>query len=115
MIFRTSQNIFKDFGEYFDSNWMDKDALAHPPSPKWRGPKKIQFEDVDIWEVIIESGRGKVYASWCPYAEFFMLLIPDYRGWGDKEIEYYWSEKELRKRLDELKVPYSINQVWVEE
>jgi hypothetical protein len=115
MIFRTSQNIFKDFGEYFDPNWMDKDTVTYPPSPKWVGPKEIQFEDVDIWEVIVESGRGKVYASWCPHAEFFMLLIPFKNGWGTESIEYYWSEKELIKRLDELQVPYKINQVWVDE
>ena len=113
-LFRSSQNIFSDFGEVFDPNWMDKDTITLPPSPKWVGPAAIQFEDVDIWEVIIESGKGKVYAAWCPYAEFYMVLIPDNLGWGCTAIEYYWSHKELLKRLDELTIPYVLHKKWIE-
>ncbi len=28
MRFKTTQNIFKDFEEYFDPNWMDSDSDA---------------------------------------------------------------------------------------
>lgn len=116
-IFRTTQNIVSDPGEFFDENWMDSDTLILPPSPKWDYKRPIRFEDVDIWEVIAETGRGKVYAAWCPYAEFYIILTPEIPkfGWGVKDIEMYESHKEVLKRMNELNIPYTLHNKWVEE
>lgn len=62
-------------GEVFDANWMDRDTLQMPPSVPWSGNRPIRFEDVDIWEVITEwSGLSGVYAAWCPYAEYYIVM-----------------------------------------
>lgn len=116
-IFRTTKNIISDTGEFFDENWMDFNTLVLPPSPKWDYKKPIKFEDVDIWEVIAETGRGKVYAAWCPYAEFYIILTPEISqfGWGVKDIETYESHKDVLKRIKELKIPFNLHKKWVDE
>jgi hypothetical protein len=115
-IFRSTQHLVKDPGEIFDKNWMDSNTLILSPSPKWDNKRPIKFEDVDIWEVIAETGRGRVYAAWCPYAEFYIILTPEVPelGWGIKDIEIYNSHKEVLKRIKELKIPYSLNKKWIE-
>ncbi len=62
-------------GEVFDPNWMDYDTVQTPPSVPWSKSRPIRFEDVDVWEVICEeSGPIGVYAAWCPYAEYYIVL-----------------------------------------
>ena len=71
MRFKTTQNIFKDFEEYFDPNWMDSNSLILPPKKEWDYKRPMQIEDVDLWEVIYEQGGAVgVYASYNPFAEF---------------------------------------------
>jgi hypothetical protein len=62
-------------GEILLEDWADRDTLQMPPSPEWTGSRPIRFEDVDIWEVICEqSGLSGVYAAWCPYAEYYIVM-----------------------------------------
>jgi hypothetical protein len=78
MRFKTTQNIFKDFGEHFDPNWMDSDSLILPPKKEWDYKRPMQIEDVDLWEVIYEQGGSVgVYAAYNPFAEFYMIRV----GW----------------------------------
>lgn len=111
MRFKTTTNIFKDFGEYFDPNWMSSNKIELPPKKDWDYSRELQIEDVDIWEVIYEqSGGTGVYAAWNPYAEFFMVIV---RG----QVETYYgigAEKFVQKRMKELGIPFALNQVWVE-
>jgi hypothetical protein len=112
-LFKSTYNIlvtpWED--EVFDPNWMDSDKLVLPPKKDWDYLRELTIEDVDIWEVIYESGGGTgVYASWSPYAEFYMVLI-------DKKIETFYGKhatKKLIKYLDYCNIPYSINKIWVE-
>jgi len=102
--FKSTQNIFIDHKEVYDENWFDKPFLNLPPNPKWDNSRPLQVEDVDIWEVISEHGGvSGVYASWCPYAEFYMLVLK-----GNIDSTYYGvdSDKYLAKRLDELNILY---------
>jgi hypothetical protein len=116
--FKTTQNIFKDFGEHFDPNWMDSNTLITPPKKDWDYKRPMQIEDVNLWEVIYEQGGGVgVYASWDPYAEFYMIRV----GWfleqqGHGAEVYYGpgSMKKVMKRMDEMGIPYAVNKVWVE-
>ncbi len=118
MRFKTTQNIFKDFGEHFDPNWMDSNTLITPPKKDWDYKRPMQIEDVNLWEVIYEQGGGVgVYASWDPYAEFYMIRV----GWfleqqGHGAEVYYGpgSMKKVMKRMDEMGIPYAVNKVWVE-
>ena len=104
--FKSTMNIFKDFGdEVFNPNWMDSDKIELPPSPDWTYDRVMELEDVDIWEVIIERGGGvALYASWCPYAEFYLLR----HNWG-QDLEAFYGravQPQLIQRLEELQIPY---------
>jgi len=114
--FKSTQNIFKDFGEVFESKWMDSNKIETPPNPAWDYSRELQIEDVDIWEVIYEQGGGfGVYASWCPYAEFYLVRT----GWWNvpNDIETYYgvgAQASVQKRMKELGLNPVINKHWVE-
>jgi hypothetical protein len=75
-IFKTTYNILKvqDQDELFNENWMDRNTLYLPPNKVWDYSRELQIEDVNIWEVIHEmSGGWGLYASWDPYAEFYLI------------------------------------------
>lgn len=116
MRFKSTQNIFKDFGEVFESKWMDSNKLETPPNPEWDYSRELNIEDVDIWEVIYEQGGGiGVYAAWCPYAEFYLVRS----GWWNipNDIETYYgpgSDFKVQKRMKELGIPFSTLDKWVE-
>ncbi len=118
MRFKSTQNIFKDFGEVFESKWMDSNVLGMPPKYDWDYSRELKIEDVDIWEVIYEQGGGVgVYASWSPYAEFYMIRT----GWWNEEkgygIETYYgpqSQQKVQQRMKDLGIPFTLNETWVE-
>jgi hypothetical protein len=118
MIFKSTQNIFKDFGEFFDSSWMNSDTVTTPPSTPWDYSRELQIEDVDIWEVIYEKGGGiGVYASWSPYAEFYLIKTgPNSNEYGYNIETYYGpnSQKKLINRAKKLGISLSLNKIWVE-
>jgi hypothetical protein len=103
-LFKTNQDIFKTYlEESYDSNMYDKPWVDLPPNPLWDYSRELQIEDVDIWEVITEIGGGTgVYASWMPYAEFYMIR-------NKHVVETFYGkfiQPQVRKRLDELNIPY---------
>lgn len=102
--FKTTQNILVDNKEFYNENWFDTPFLNLPPNPIWDNKRELQVEDVDIWEVISEmSGPTGIYASWMPYAEFYMIVNK-----GKIDSTYYGegSDKHAAKRADELNIPY---------
>jgi hypothetical protein len=111
--FKSTYNILKkqDEDEVFDENWMNYDGVYLPPKTNWDYKKELQIEDVQIWEVIYEQGGGTgVYASWDPYAEFYMVVISG-------EIKTFYGtniEKEVMRYLDLKKIPYPKNKKWVD-
>ena len=116
MRWKSTQNIFKDFGEVFESKWMDSNKIETPPNPEWDYSRELKLEDVDIWEVIYEQGGGVgVYAAWCPYAEFYLVRT----GWWNvpNDIETYYGQganKQVQKRMKELGISFSLNEHWVD-
>lgn len=122
--FRSTYNIlvkpWED--EVFDPNWMDSDKLVLPPKKDWDYSRPLQIEDVNIWEVIFERGGGYgLYASWDPYAEFYLLTVgltpQSTRDNANKYIETYYGagvQAHLKKRLEELNLSIPDNEVWVE-
>jgi len=118
MRWKSTHNIFTDFQEVFDENWMNYDNVQTPPRPDWDYARELQIEDVDIWEVIYEQGGGiGIYASWCPYAEFYLIRT----GWRNESsgnaIETYYgagANEAVQKRAKELKIPLYENKMWVE-
>jgi hypothetical protein len=116
--FKSSQNIFKDFSEVFDPNWMDSDKIILPPKTNWDYQREMRFEDVNIWEVIHEqSGAVGVYAAWDPYAEFYLIRagwLKESQGHGFETYYGQGAQKQVQKRMKELNIPFSIYQHWVE-
>lgn len=116
MRFKSTQNIFKDFGEVFESKWMDSNKIETPPNPNWDYSRELTIEDVDIWEVIYEQGGGVgVYAAWCPNAEFYLVRT----GWWNmpNDIETYYgagANAKVQARMKELGIPFITHKVWVE-
>lgn len=79
--FKTTNNIFKADGCYFDPNLLDSDKPKLPPTQLWSMDRELQIEDIDIWEVITEFSGGGIYAAWCPYAPYFMCVLrPEFGG-----------------------------------
>ena len=114
---KTTENILhlsKD-GEFFDENWMNYTSIDQymPPNPPWEQKRLIKFEDVDLWEVIWERGGPLgIYAAWCPYAPYFVVL----NKWS--VVAEFWGiegEKLLHKYMIENDIPISLNKIWVEE
>ncbi len=118
MRWKSTHNIFTDFQEVFDENWMDHDTLQTPPRPDWDYSRELQIEDVDIWEVIYEQGGGVgVYASWCPYAEFYLIRTGYWNESSGNAIETYYgagANEAVQKRAKELNIPLYENKMWVE-
>jgi hypothetical protein len=132
--FKSTYNILKkpDEDEVFNPNWMDSDKIILPPKKDWDYAREMQLEDVDIWEVIYESGGGiGVYASWCPYAEFYLITTGgDFRymwegtlngqrfNYMDKLYETYYgvgATKKVYNRAKELGIELPVNKIWVDE
>jgi hypothetical protein len=128
--FKSTYNIFKapHEDEVFNENWMNSKTLITPPTKPWSYDREMRIEDVDIWEVICEeSGGFGLYASWAPYAEFYMLLL----GWDfskpmanptlnipEKRIELFYghnSEINAYRRAKEIGLPIFTKERWVEE
>lgn len=111
MRFKSTYNIFTDFGEVFDPNWMNFDYIQTPPKRDWDYSRELQIEDVDVWEVIWEaSGSWGLYASWSPYAEFYLL-----NAGGNVETFYgAGCQEKIIFRLKELNIKVPIHKIWIE-
>jgi len=115
--FKTTANIVKDHGEYFDPNWMDSDKLILPPHKKWTYDRELQIEDIDIWEVIYEVGSIGLYAAWQPHAEYYLFKPPwdmVQKGWGMETFYGPQAAMRAETRLKEFGVNLPKHKVWVE-
>ena len=62
-----------------------------PPTYNWNGLRPLRVEDVDIWQVITETGNGiGVYCAWCPYDELYIItnqgnILYELYGFGANE------------------------------
>lgn len=120
-IFKSTHNILNvtDEDEVFNDNWMDSDKLFLPPTKTWDYSRELKIEDVDIWEVLYEASGGfGIYASWEPYAEFYMFRV----GWNLERfghgIETYYGPGSgllVYKRAKELGIELHPKKIWVED
>jgi hypothetical protein len=117
--FRTTSQIFKLGAgeEYFDPNWMDSDVVITPQTKEWDYSKELKVEDVDLWEITYQQGGGfAVYASWLPYAEFYLITLPAYL-YKENSIETYYgalASKKVYERAKDFGIHLSVNKIWVE-
>lgn len=112
--FKTTYNILikPDEDELFDPNWMDSDTIFLPPKTNWDYARELKIEDVSIWEQIYASpGYFELYASWDPYAEFYMII------WPRKKIQTFYGQgalEQVKKLVLENNIPVSFHPTWVE-
>lgn len=117
--FKTTTNILTDYGEYFESKWMDSNELQLPPRQNWDYQREMQIEDVDLWEVVYEMGVVGVYAAWSPYAEFYLIKPPnEYMEQRLLDLETFYGKNAASRCFHRLKSHYNItlptHQVWVD-
>ena len=109
---RTTVNIFTDLGEHFDENWMNSNKLIMPPNTPWDYKRELKIEDVNLWEEILFNPNGiGVWASWDPYAEFYM--ITQKKG----AVETFYgaaASQKVYKRAQELGANLRLVKGWVE-
>jgi hypothetical protein len=98
---------------------MDSDKMILPPKRDWDYSKDMEISDVDVWEVIYQASGGiGVYAAWSPYAEFYMITDRFTSSSNDPSITTLYGKgayKEVAKIMKERKIPFSLNQYWVDE
>jgi hypothetical protein len=118
-IFKSTANILKTVNqdEVFNPDWMNYNTVQTPPKFDWDYSRELKIEDIDIWEVIYEGFSGTcLYAAWSPYAEFYMLLYG--LDPSKAQIETFYGKganKEIIKKIKELKIPIAINSIWVDD
>jgi hypothetical protein len=135
--FKSTYNILKkqDEDEVYEPKWFESDKLILPPGGpddlkrKWDYKRDLKIEDVNIWEVLYEENAGiGVYASWDPYAEFYMITtglnfrneprIFNNIAYWDRHIETYYgqgAQEDVQRRIRELGIPLFAHPNWVEE
>lgn len=118
MQFRTTEQIFKPSTDFFDDNWMDSNKIILPPKTEWDYQREMKIEDVNLWEIIYEQSGGiAMYASWDPYAEFYMIRAgwqKEALGWGTETYYGKGAQKMIRQRAKELGIQVTEQKIWVE-
>ena len=98
-------NLHKQ-GEVFDPDWMNYDSIfQYMPEPtEWTETRPPRVDEVDIWEVISETGGPVgVYAAWQPHAELYIVT----RGWRIvQEFSGWEANRRLEKYLQANNIPY---------
>lgn len=120
--FRTSNHLFINPGidDFWDENFMERKEVYLPPTYKWDYKKDMQIEDVQLWELIYEEyGLQGLYASYVPYAEFYLLLTKNFEN-DTPILKTFYGQNCLEKILNELKEqnlnwPIFKNRIWVDE
>ena len=119
MYFRTTHGILvkPDENELWDPNALNAKEPVYPPKRDWDYSRPLQIEDVDVWEVLYEGSGGiGIYASWSPYAEFY-LIRP---GWDIEKkqgLETYYgagATEYVVKRAKEIGAHVGVHKVWVD-
>lgn len=112
--FKSTVDILKTpcHDEVFSENWMDRNDVFIPPNKPWDYKRELKIEDIDIWEVLYQAGGGiGIFASWDPYAEFYMVTTPN-------DIETYYgadASKKVFNRAKSLGINLPIFKNWVED
>lgn len=123
--FKTTYNILTkvDYDELFDANKFNYNFDVLPPKVDWDYSRELRIEDIDIWEVLYESSEGiGVYASWLPYAEYYMITT-GFRPGGtnipeNKDIETFYgagAQQRVFKRAKELGIPLGVYKTWIDD
>ena len=117
--FKSTYNILKkpDEDEVHNDNWFDTNSLVLPPKVDWDYEREMKIDDVNIWEVICQQGGGLgLYASWDPYAEFYLITNLHFSLYPNKLETYYGANASMTayKRAKELGMHVHLNTHWVE-
>lgn len=117
-VFRSNQDIFKTgTTEVVESSWFNGNKIQLPKTGKWDYKRELQVDDVDVWEAIYEDSWGLgIYASYVPYAEFYMIKHVDHAGINVLDTFYgAGSQNDIMKFMVENNIPFSTHDVWVDD
>jgi hypothetical protein len=101
-----------------DSLEIINNSANLPPRLEWDYSKNLTINDVTNWEQLYyEFGNVGIYASWDPYAEFFIIVFNLFLD-SDLGIETFYGQGSNRKVLErakELGIELQENQIWIDE
>ena len=117
MQLKTTEAIFKNLNIFYDENLIDKNIIS-PKTFQWDNSREMKIEDVDLWEIVYEQGGAfGLYASWLPYAEFYMLRVGWYLESQGHGVETYYGPEArflCYKRMKDFGINLNTNKVWVD-
>lgn len=78
--------------------WSTEYTLGdYDPLPQWDYTNRIKFNDVMLWEEIFyQPGHIGVYASYQPYAEFYIIVYDLFKSNINTIEEFYGKEASMR-------------------
>lgn len=126
MLLKTTYNIFSKLNEneLEKTRYQNAGGLGHDLiPPQWDYSREMRIEDVDLWEVLsMEGGGGGVYASFWPYAEFYMITLghrhDHHMQPSDRKVELFYgpnASKQVYKRARELGILMWVKQTWADD
>lgn len=120
--FRSTKDILTDLerNELYNENNYDSNTAWLPVTKEWDYKRELTIDDVDIWEVIHEASGGLgIYASYVPWAEFYMVCSGLKPGDGrDPYIETYYgpgAQQKVADKAQQLGLPIGWFKTWVPE
>jgi hypothetical protein len=116
--------IFKKTQEILANPWSTHDVTVGsnpsllPPRLEWNHSKDLKFSDIVLWEQIYyQPGNIGIYASWDPYAEFYIIVYNLFAK-SDLGVEKYYGRGATNKVLEQaskLGIHLEKNQIWVDD
>lgn len=116
--------VFKKTEEILDHPWLGNNVNVGlnpaqlPPRLEWDHSKDLKFLDVVLWEQIYcQPGNIGIYASWDPYAEFYIIV---YNLFAKSELgveKYYGpgAKNKVLEKASKLGIHLEKNQIWVDD
>jgi hypothetical protein len=116
IFFKTTADIFNTPSVVYE-DYASKGIL--PPTSNWTYERELTIEEVDLWEIVYDLPCYlSVYASYCPYANFFLLVPGVYMKEKMSDIETYYgidAQKRVYLRCKQLGINLELNDVYIDE
>lgn len=116
--------IFKTTDQILNDPWLVDEietppiSAALPPRLEWDYSSDLKIEDIKVWEQLYyQFGNIGIYASWDPYAEFYIIVFNLFSN-TKEGIEIFYGQGSGRKveiRAKELGIDLTRNQIWVDD
>jgi hypothetical protein len=112
--FKTTKDILKN-------PWITSNNLSNGSVPRysfWDHRKELSVENIKLWEEIYyQAGNIGIYASWDPYAEFYIIVHNLFinRPEGIETFYGKGSSKRVEDRAKQLGIILPKNITWIDD